>query len=171
MPSDWLASGPLRIGREECTGEATERIECGIACDGRGARDGPVAGMDAGVPLGAETAGDLTEHARRSHLAFGDVVGRADALVLEEDEVFAPPSLHLRLQLASSGVWRGFGQKSVEPVIDLDPVSLERALLEPSASSPDSYRPGQQLRERRREDGVAAVDGYWTSRSTWARHS
>ena len=154
-----LALGGLSDWPEEGVCDAADGVESGLSCDAGGACGGPVAGMDAWAPLRAEAAGDLSEHDGGPDLPRGDVVGCADAPVLEKDEELGPPRLHLGLEGASGGMGRGRGEQPVEPTVDLGPVLPQGAVPRLVAPSADGDRPGQQPRQRRREHGVATVDG------------
>jgi len=67
---------------------------------------------------------------------------------------------------------RVYGEQSVEVAVGLGAVLLQGAVLEIVASSTDRDRPGQEFRQRRREHGVAAVDGVLDARrNTWARRT
>ena len=155
----WPSSGGLSLRPEQGRGDVADSLESRPAGDAGRAGDGPVSGMDLRPPERAEAAGHLSKDDGGADLALGDVVGGADAPVLEEDEELAPPGFHLRLQDPSGSMRDGHRHQSVEATVRVHSILAQGAVLQRLAPSADGDRPGEQLGQGWRKHGIPTVDG------------
>ena len=115
--------------------------------------------MDRRAPFGSKAASDLPEDDGRPDFALGDVVGRWDAPVLQEDEEFGPPCFRLSLQNSSGGMSSANSEQPVETPFGFGVILAQRAVFQ--LVSPSSYPDGpeQEIAQPGGKDRIAAIDG------------
>ena len=127
--------------------------------------------MDAGTPVGAEAAGDLAEHDRRTDFPLGDVVGGRHLGVLEEDEELGAPRLDGGLQLTAGRVRRREGDKRVEAALGAGVILPQRRWPSVSRRRPMRIAQRSSVAQPGAKTESPQSMAYWTSRRTWARQT
>lgn len=79
--------------------EIADSIEGGFFGEACGSGNGAIASVDLCAPVRSKTIGDLAEDDRGTDFPLGNIIGRRDIAVGEEDEEFRPSSLDLFEQL------------------------------------------------------------------------
>lgn len=101
--------------------------------------------MDLCGPVRSEAVGDLAEDDRRTDFPLGNIVGRRDIAVGEEDEEFRPPGLDLFEQDLSGGVGDRRAHQAGQLLVGPGGIARQCRILEIKSSFSDLDGPSQRI--------------------------